>query len=155
MKKFMMAVAAGAAALASAAVAFADEAFRSAQGEYVWNLGASHYESPPYAKTQTMSIPHDDGKTIKFSQDVTLADGQRFTWAYDGTFDGKPHPGEWITVALTRSAPDAFTNDYSMNDGTKGHEVATIYADKIVIRGHSKTPAGKEDTYEEVWDKVK
>ncbi len=155
MKKFVMAVAAGAVALTAAAVAFAEDAFRSAQGEYVWNLAASHYESPPYATTQTMSIPFDDGKTIKFSQDVTLADGKRFTWAYDGTFDGKPHPGEWITVALTRSAPDAFTNDYSMNDGTKGHEVATIYTDKIVIRGHSTTPAGKTDTYEEVWDKMK
>ena len=155
MKKFVMALAAGAAALSAAAVALADQAFLSAKGEYVWNLAASHYESPPYAKSQTMSIPHDDGKTITFSQDVTLSDGQRFTWAFDGAFDGKPHPGQWITVALTRSAPNAFTNDYVMNDGTKGHEVATIYPDKIIIRGSSASPTGKKDTYEEVWDKVK
>lgn len=155
MKRFMMALAAGAAALLTSAVAFAEEAFISAKGEYVWNQSASKYESPPYAKTQTMSIPHDDGKTIKFSQDVTLADGKRFTWAYDGTFDGKPHPGDWITVALTRTAPNAFSNEYVMNDGAKGFEVATIYPDKIVIRGTATTAAGHKDTYEEVWDKVK
>ena len=72
MKKFVMAVAIGAAALAASAVAFAGEAFRSAQGEYVWNLAASHYESPPYATTQTMSIPFDDGKTIKRWSETTV-----------------------------------------------------------------------------------
>lgn len=130
-------------------------AFISGAGEYVWNPKTSHYETPPYAKAQTMSIPHDDGKTIKFSQDVTLADGKHFTWAYDGAYDGKPHPGDWITVALTRVAPDAFSNDYTMSDGTKGHEVATISKDKIVIRGASVDPKGAKQSYEEVWDRVK
>jgi hypothetical protein len=154
MKKLVTAVLAALAALTAGAVAFAEQAFVSAKGEYVWNLAASKYESPPYAKSQTMSIVFDDGKAIKLSQDVTLADGKRFTWAFDGAFDGKPHPGEWITVALKRVAPNAFSNDYSMNDGTKGHEVVTITANQIVIRGSSVTPAGHKDTYVEVWDRV-
>ncbi len=41
-----------------------------------------------------------------------------------------------------------------MSDGAKGFEVATIYPDKIVIRGSATTAAGHKDTYEEVWDKV-
>jgi len=148
-------------ALAAALFAFApapgyaETAFISGTGEYVWNPATSHYGTPPYAKTQTMSIAHDDGKTVKLSQNVTLADGKTFTWGYDGAYDGKPHPGDWITIALKRIKPDAFSNDYTMNDGSKGHEVATISADKIVIEGDSVDPKGAKQHYVEVWDKTK
>ncbi len=139
----------------SAGLAQAETKFISAEGEYVWNPKASHYSTPVYAKEQTMSIKHDDGKTVTLSQDVTLADGKKINWSYDGAFDGKPHPGEWITIALTRVRPDAYANDYVMNDGTRGHEVATITAKRVTIRGASVDANGGKHPYVEVWDRVK
>jgi len=144
-----------AASLLLPSLALAAGQFMSAKGEYVWNPKTSHYASPVYAKEQTMSITHDDGKTIGLSQAVTLADGKKIDWSFDGAYDGKPHPGQWITIALTRNAPDAFTNDYVMVDGTKGHEVATITAEHVTIRGSSLDKNGAEQPYVEVWDRVK
>lgn len=136
------------------APARAENGFVSAVGEYHWNEKASHYETPPYAKDQTMSVTHDDGKAITLSQSVQLADGKKIDWAYDGAYDGKPHPGQWITIALTRIKPNAFANDYVMSDGTKGHEVATITKKRITIRGASLDDKGGKHPYVEVWDKV-
>jgi len=36
--------------------------------------------------------------------------------------------------AFKRVKPNAFSNDYIMNDGNQGHEVATVATDNITIR---------------------
>jgi hypothetical protein len=148
------AMAAAAAVLLAAPLALADTAFISAEGEYVWNPKTSNYPQGAYASEQTMSIKHDDGKTISVSQDVHLKDGKVIDWNYDGPYDGKPHHGDWITIALKRIKPNAFSNDYVMSDGTKGHEVATITKEHVTIRGHSFDAQGGKHPYVEVWDKV-
>ena len=151
--RYLPAVAVGLALLATAH-ARADQAFISAEGEYKWNPKTSHYPQGTYATEQTMSVKHDDGKTITLSQDVHLKDGKTIDWNYDGAYDGQPHHGDWITIALKRIKPNAFSNDYVMVDGTKGHEVATITKGHITIRGASFDAKGGKHPYVEVWDKV-
>jgi hypothetical protein len=135
--------------------AAAEQAFRSAVGEYVWNREASNYPQGAYAKDQTMSITQDDGKTISLSQVVNLVDGKSLSWAYSGPYDGQPHRDKWITIALKRISPVAFSNDYVMDDGTKGHEVATLTEKRLTIEGASLDAKGNKQPYVEVWDKVK
>ena len=150
-----IALAAAAAAVLAAPLALAEPAFISAEGEYVWNAKTSHYPQGAYTTTQTMSIKHDDGKTISVSQDVHLTNGQTIDWNYEGAYDGKPHHGDWITIALTRIKPNAFLNEYVMSDGTKGREIATIDAKHVTIRGNTFDAKGvKGPGYVEVWDKV-
>ena len=141
--------------LAAPAALAADPGFVSAEGEYVWNPKTSHYPQGAYTTSQTMSIKHDDGKTISVSQDVHLTNGQTIDWKYEGAYDGKPHHGDWITIALTRIKPNAFLNEYVMSDGTKGREIATIDAKHVTIRGNTFDAKGaKGPGYVEVWDKV-
>ena len=158
MKRIVFSVlTAGLIALAGAAVADSktDKPYVSAVGEYNWNPKTSHYSTPVYATVQTMSIKRDDPKTgINVSQDVTLADGKKLDWSYDGPYDGKLQKREWMSFAFKRIKPDAFSNDYIMSDGTKGHEVATVSKDNITIRGSSWGKDGKKQPYVEVWDKV-
>lgn len=150
-----IAVATAAAVLLAAPFALAETVFVSAEGEYVWNPKTSHYPQGAYTTTQTMSIKHDDGKTISVSQDVHLKDGKVIDWNYEGAYDGKPHHGDWITIALTRIKPNAFLNKYVMSDGTKGREIATIDAKHVTIRGNTFDAQGvKGPGYVEVWDKV-
>jgi hypothetical protein len=154
MKRIVTAAVAAAIVLASSA-AFAKTAFISGEGEYVWNPKTSHYPQGAYVTDQTMSIKHDDGKTISVSQDVHLKTGKTIDWNYEGAYDGQPHHGDWITIALKRIKPNAFSNDYVMNDGIKGHEIATITKDHVTIRGASFDDKGGKHPYVEVWDKVK
>jgi len=74
---------------------------------------------------------------------VTLADGKKLDWSYDGPYDGKLQKREWMSFAFKRVKPNAFSNDYIMNDGTKGHEVATVATDNITIRGSSWARMGR------------
>jgi hypothetical protein len=70
-----------------------------------------------------MSIKRDGPDGVTVSQDVTLVDGKKLTWSYDGPYDGKRQQREWMSFAFKRIGPDKWQNDYDMNDGTKGHEV--------------------------------
>ena len=154
MKRFVTAAATAAILLAGSA-ALADTGFVSAEGEYHWNAKASHYPMGAYSTDQTMSIKHDDGKSINVSQSVHMKDGKTINWGFDGAYDSLPHHGDWITIALTRTKPNAFTNDYIMVDGIRGHEVATITKSRITIRGASFDDNGVAHPYVEVWDKDK
>lgn len=126
----------------------------SAVGSYVWNAKDSKYEAPVYAREQTMEVTRDDPGGIALTQKVTLADGKKLEWGFKSTYDGTPQPGEWITVAVKRLTPNSFENTYTMSDGHKGYEVATITADRITING-SHLDNGKKLTYIEIWDRVK
>ncbi len=141
--------------VAGAGPALAKGRFISSEGQWQWNAKKSHYGAPAYAKDQTMSVTHDDGKTITLSQSVELATGQKFDWSYDGAYDGVPHPGQWITVAFKRVSPRSYSNDYTMADGTKGHEIEHISANHIIIKGYSIGADTMMHYYVEVWDRVK
>ena len=127
----------------------------SMEGFYVWNEKDSKYASPAYAREQTMTISRDDPGGFKLGQNIVLIDGQKTEWVAEGTFGGPPVPAGFITLQLKRVGNDAFSNDYVMADGKKGHEVFQIKGERITIKGSFRDTDGKDYPYTEIWDRKK
>lgn len=131
-------------------------------GSWRWIEAEANFTEPGRQIVAQTCKVRVEGLSFWINQQMTLKDGAKMSWTWDGKFDGIPRPitmdhdgGEMIPIAFYVIDENYCGDSYIARDGSKvGSEYIRFGQDRIDIWGCYTVESKTQFPYFEAWERI-